>query len=83
MEIPPPLPIPKHGKILNPSVNSWECSKQNNRARQPARRKKGKITMKNPPKPEPVTIELPDNIPGMIVEPLEVPEREIPEDWDI
>ena len=39
--------------------------------------------MKNTPKTEPVTIELPDNIPGMIIEPPEVPEREIPEDWDI
>lgn len=39
------------------------------------------IPMKN--KPAPVEIELPDNIPGMIIEPLEVPEREIPEDWDI
>ena len=44
---------------------------------------KGKITMKNTPETEPVTIELPDNIPGMVIEPLELPEREIPEDWDI
>lgn len=44
---------------------------------------KGKITMKNTPKTEPATIELPDNIPGMIIEPLEVPEREIPEDFNI
>lgn len=42
---------------------------------------KGKITMKNIT--EPVTIELPDNIPGMVIEPLELPEREIPDDWDI
>lgn len=39
--------------------------------------------MKKTEKPEPVTIELPDNIPGMIIEPLEVPEREIPEDFNI
>lgn len=39
--------------------------------------------MKKTEKPEPATIELPDNIPGMVIEPLEVPEREIPEDWDI
>lgn len=39
--------------------------------------------MKNTPVTEPVTIELPDSIPGMVIEPLEVPEREIPEDWDI
>lgn len=39
--------------------------------------------MKNPEPAEPVTIELPDNIPGVVIEPLELPEREIPEDWDI
>lgn len=38
---------------------------------------------KNPESPEPVTIELEDNIPGMVIEPQELPEREIPEDWDI
>ena len=31
----------------------------------------------------PATIELPDNIPGMVIEPLDLPEREIPEDWDV
>lgn len=31
----------------------------------------------------PATIELEDNIPGMIIEPLELPEREIPEDFNI
>ncbi len=39
--------------------------------------------MKNTPKPVPATIELPDNIPGTVIEPPELPEREIPEDWDI
>ena len=39
--------------------------------------------MKKTEKPEPVTIELEDHIPGMVIEPLELPEREIPEDWDI
>lgn len=39
--------------------------------------------MKNTPETEPVTIELEDNIPGMVIEPLELPEREIPEDFSI
>lgn len=39
--------------------------------------------MKNTPIPEPVEIELEDNIPGMVIEPLELPEREIPEDFNI
>ena len=30
---------------------------------------------------KPVTIDLPDSIPGTVIEPLEVPEREIPEDF--
>lgn len=30
-----------------------------------------------------VTIELSDNVPGIVIEPLELPERSIPEDWDI
>lgn len=30
-----------------------------------------------------VEIELVDNVPGQVVEPLEIPERVIPEDWDI
>ena len=28
-------------------------------------------------------IEINDDVHGMIVEPVEIPEREIPEDWDI
>ena len=28
-------------------------------------------------------VEINDNVQGMIVEPLEIPEREIPEYWDI
>lgn len=28
-------------------------------------------------------IELEDNVPAQIIEPMEQPEREIPEDWDI
>lgn len=39
--------------------------------------------MKKTEKPEPVTIELEDNIPGMVIEPLELSEREIPEDFNI
>ena len=39
--------------------------------------------MKKIYKPEPAIIELPANIPGQIIEPQEMPEREIPEDWDI
>jgi hypothetical protein len=35
------------------------------------------------PEPEPVTIELPDIVDGKIIEPPELPEREIPEDMDI
>lgn len=30
-----------------------------------------------------VTIELSDNVPGIVIGPLELPERSIPEDWDI
>lgn len=32
---------------------------------------------------QPVTIELDDSVPGMIVEPKKLPEREVPEDFDI
>lgn len=28
-------------------------------------------------------IEINDNVQGMIIEPVEIPVREIPEDWDI
>ena len=28
-------------------------------------------------------VEINDDVPGMIVEPVEIPERKIPEDWDI
>ena len=28
-------------------------------------------------------VEINDDVHGMIVEPLEIPERKIPEDWDI
>ena len=28
-------------------------------------------------------VEINDNVQGMIVAPAEIPEREIPEDWDI
>ena len=28
-------------------------------------------------------VEINDNVQGMIVEPVEIPGREIPEDWDI
>ena len=34
-------------------------------------------------KQEPVTIELDDNVPGMVIEPTPIPERIIPDDWDI
>ena len=30
-----------------------------------------------------VGLDLPDNIPGTVIKPLEIPEREIPQDWDI
>lgn len=32
---------------------------------------------------EPVTVTLPDNIPGMVIEPPELPKRETPDDSDI
>ena len=28
-------------------------------------------------------VEIDDDVQGMIVDPVEIPEREIPEDWDI
>ena len=36
-----------------------------------------------PEKIEPVEIEIIDDFPGMIVDPKELPEQEIPEDFDI
>lgn len=39
--------------------------------------------MKSNDKQEPVEIELTDNVPGMVIEPMELPEREIPEDFNI